>query len=341
MVPNRPWPCRKDSRPTSSRPSAEILNGPHCGFQAVLGRMDEDGVDWSDKLKEMFDRTYLRPLAQIFSSPNIRAMAELRLPVAMGRLIEDSGLRASIPGRHTNSLILETIYGLLERHYRCEYVYKNTIAQKILLGRHRLAGATMATELRCGMSKADFAILNGTSTVYEIKTELDNLDRLPSQLDAYRNMFDKVFVVAHHGLAETLLDSLGSDVGILAMTKQGTLRQLRASESHAKTVNPACIFDSLRKSEYMPIVQRYFGPIPAMPNTRHYPYCKELFTTLRPATAHLEMVGALKHRFCPSVDKEFLKTIPGPLIAGLFAAKLSENQAKSIAKFMGLEYALF
>ncbi|HEY3400625.1 MAG TPA: sce7726 family protein [Geothrix sp.] len=257
----------------------------------------------------------------------------------MAALIDDSGLSDMLPERATNRTLLETVYDLLQQHYRCEYVYKNTIARKILVGRHRLADATMATELRCDSSKADFVILNGTSTVYEIKTELDNLDRLPSQIQAYRKMFDRVFVVAHDSFAEGLEGLLDLDIGILSMTPRGALRQLRASGSHSGAVDSGCIFDSLRKSEYIPIVERYFGPLPPIPNTKHYSHCRDLFSSLPPATAHREMVLALKQRFRLPVDRPFLERIPESLVAGLFGAQITTVQAESLAGFMDLEYA--
>ena len=287
----------------------------------------------------MVDRSYLRTLSSLFSPPAIRAMAGKDQPATMRCLVSESGLSEVLPRKPSNGNVLEAIYDLLVRHYRCEYVYKNSIAKNILVGRHRLAGSTMATELRCDTSKADFVILNGTSTVYEIKTELDNLDRLPGQLQSYRRMFDKIMVVAPHNLAQELVEGLDGDIGVLAMTARGTLRQLRPSKSHLDGCDPGCIFDSLRKSEYIPIVERHFGRLPSLPNTQHYSYCRELFLKLPSGTAHQEMVTALKDRFRPPVDLEFLKLIPTALIAGLLGSQINEKQALSLAEFMELQYA--
>lgn len=287
----------------------------------------------------MFDPTYLRVLAPIFSSPAIRTMAAERMPADLAYLIRESGLSALLPDHATHRTLLETIFDLLQRHYRCEYVYKNAIAKKILVGRHQMANATMATELRCDASLADLVILNGTSTVYEIKTELDNLDRLPSQIQAYRKMFDRIYVVAHENIVGDLANSLEMDIGILSMTPKGALRQRRASRRHAQAVAPECIFDSLRKAEYTAIVERHFGTLPVLPNTRHYSYCRNLFATLPSAKAHQEMVLALKQRFRLPVDQSYLERIPEALIAGLFGAQITTVQAKSLAGFMDLEYA--
>ena len=74
--------------------------------------------------------------------------------------------------------VLDSLYSEFKKNYKCEYVYKNTIVNKILLGRHSLNTSTLISELNVGKSKADIVIFNGTSTVYEIKTELDSLNVL-------------------------------------------------------------------------------------------------------------------------------------------------------------------
>lgn len=47
----------------------------------------------------------------------------------------------------------------------------NVIANKILLGKHSLNTSHMLSEFRVGYNKADVVIINGTSSVYEIKSE--------------------------------------------------------------------------------------------------------------------------------------------------------------------------
>lgn len=50
-------------------------------------------------------------------------------------------------------------------------------------------------ELPIGSSRIDLCKLNGSSTAYEIKTDLDNLLRLNKQLNDYLQIFEKVFVI--------------------------------------------------------------------------------------------------------------------------------------------------
>lgn len=49
--------------------------------------------------------------------------------------------------------------------------------------------------LKNGSIRADIAVLNGKLVGYEIKTESDTLYRLPSQIEAYNEVFDKVFII--------------------------------------------------------------------------------------------------------------------------------------------------
>ena len=86
-------------------------------------------------------------------------------------------------------------YRLLFEHYRCEYVYKNAIATKIFLSRHSLQSSLMTDEIRSVKSRGDVAILNGTSTVYEIKSHYDSFDRLDGQLADYKRVFDHIYLV--------------------------------------------------------------------------------------------------------------------------------------------------
>jgi hypothetical protein len=49
--------------------------------------------------------------------------------------------------------------------------------------------------LKNGVIRADIAVLNGKMIGYEIKTERDTLKRLPAQVLAYSEVFDKAFIV--------------------------------------------------------------------------------------------------------------------------------------------------
>ena len=94
----------------------------------------------------------------------------------------------------SNLQLIGEIYEHLDENYRNEYFYKNTLLNKLLLGKHSLRTTTALTEVPIAHSKADFVLVNGKAVVYEIKTELDNFDRLNTQIADYYKAFSYVSV---------------------------------------------------------------------------------------------------------------------------------------------------
>jgi hypothetical protein len=104
--------------------------------------------------------------------------------------VRQTQLFASLPTSECVHALFDAAFQLLKRQgCRDEYVYKAALVQKILLGRHSLQTASMLNEFRVGGCKADLAILNGTATVYEVKSERDSLARLQRQIAAYTTVF--------------------------------------------------------------------------------------------------------------------------------------------------------
>lgn len=89
--------------------------------------------------------------------------------------------------------------------YRHEYIYKAAPTHKILLGKHSLHSASVINEFRVGECKADVAILNGTATVYEVKSERDSLAWLERQIRANATVFAKVYVIASESHIQAVL----------------------------------------------------------------------------------------------------------------------------------------
>jgi hypothetical protein len=59
--------------------------------------------------------------------------------------------------------------------------------------------------LACGAARADIAVVNGRLHGYEIKSDSDTLERLPSQITVYGAVFDRVtLVVGERHLAKSL-----------------------------------------------------------------------------------------------------------------------------------------
>jgi hypothetical protein len=57
-------------------------------------------------------------------------------------------------------------------------------------------------EFGCKSARADVAVINGSLHAYEIKSDSDNLDRLPSQMGAYQGVFEYVTLVCGRRLLD-------------------------------------------------------------------------------------------------------------------------------------------
>lgn len=223
-------------------------------------------------------------------------------------------------------------YSLLFHRYRCEYIYKNAIATKLFLSRHSLQNSFMTDELRSSTSRADVAILNGTSTVYEIKSEYDSFDRLHSQLADYTKIFDRIYVVTSERKAPVALRRSTPPVGVIAMRKSGALSVLREAEPNRHNTDPAAVFDCMRQAEFRRAIAEAFGSVPPVPNSQIYRTAREMFCSLPPATAHDLMVRQVKTRGKRKPFVELINTAPVSLKHVCLNFTRSPRMATAIAE---------
>jgi hypothetical protein len=191
----------------------------------------------------------------------------------------------------------------------------------------------MLTEFRVGKSKADVVILNGSSSVYEIKSEYDSFARLESQIQSYLEIFDFINVITSHTQAEKLLSILPEKVGILVLTNRNSISTRREPISNRENIIPETLFDSLRKTEYTKIINEYYDAIPDVPNTQIYRECKKLFCKIPPRSVHDLTITYLKGRNSSKILKEFIDKAPFSVSA--YAMSIS-GQEKKMQKLLDL-----
>jgi hypothetical protein len=252
---------------------------------------------------------YIRSLPLLFGRPVLAEFARTGGSRTFNRLASAAGFDQA----QSVAEVYDTSYKTLMRTYRCEYVFKNAIARKLLLERHTWGEARLLTEFRVGTRKADVVILNGTSTVYEIKTGLDNLDRLQEQLTAYRSVFDRIYVVCENADVDRLISAAGDGVGILALTPEGEFVEHRVPEHNAARTIPATILGSLRKAEYLEIIRAEGKTIPNVPNGLQWGACLKVAATLDPVSVHARMVEMLRARSVDADLREMITRTPDSL----------------------------
>lgn len=197
-------------------------------------------------------------------------------------------------------------YKKLLKEYRNEYIYKNTIINKLLLAKYSLNTTTILNEFKIGRSIADLVLLNGTSKVFEIKTELDSLYRLESQIADYKKVFEHIYIVTHTHLADKLLKEIDDTVGIITLTGNGALQTIREAKKDTAHLDSSVIIKSLRKQEYSNIIQNYFGEIPQVTPVKYFSTCKEKFSEIPVKELHNLVVSELKKRTIK--EKELFKS---------------------------------
>lgn len=256
---------------------------------------------------------YLPAFGKVFSPLVMNNLAEYGYSGYLSEVCSNSGV--NIDTTKSVKQFLEDIYDILQKNYRYEYVYKNVIANKILLGKHSLKNAHMLTEFRVGKSKADVVILNGTSTVYEIKSEYDSFVRLNQQIHSYLDIFDFINVITTNSQAEKLKSLLPVSVGLLVLNKNNIISTVRTAKSNINNIKLEILYESLRKAEYTRIIKEYYGSLPVVPNTVLYKVCKTLFCQIPKKVAHTQVVKVLRERTNSETLRKFLTAAPDSMTA--------------------------
>ena len=270
-------------------------------------------------------------LARIFSAAVLKELATQGFSPKLARLIRESGL---IPDPHSTDPI-ETVFDkafarLKHRTCRLEYVYKVALTQKILLGTHSLNTASLITEFRVGRCKADVVILNGTGTVYEIKSERDSLNRLARQIDAYSRVFATVNVIVGENHLDYVETSMPDHVGIMVLSRQYSISALKEADTDSGRTDPAAIFDSINQKEAGLILNDAGISLPDVPNTQRYAALRELFLSLDSETAHCGMVKWLQRTRNLQPLKVFLDTLPASLSAAIIATPMKKRELDNV-----------
>lgn len=226
----------------------------------------------------------------------IKENTEETYATAIKRYINDSEDK-------NNRQLISEFYQKLENNYRNEYFYKNTLLNKLLLGVHSPKTTTALTEIPVSKSKADFILINGKAIVYEIKTELDNFDRLESQLNDYYKAFNHVSVVTCESNYQAVNKKLSdTPVGLYLLTVRNSLSQKRKPTEDNSYLDLNVIFKILRKSEYEAILLAHYGQLPNVSQFNYYSTCRQMFCQMDTPVAYKLFLKELKKRNYLDID---------------------------------------
>lgn len=268
-------------------------------------------------------------IGQLFTSQAINAVADgdfSLLHELIGNVLTPKFFPVKV------SEIFDIAFKKLSHEYKSEYFFKNIIANEVFLKKHKKNEAVMLSEFRVGTNKADCVILNGLSTCYEIKTELDNLKRLPEQLDSYISLFDKVYVVAAKIHIEKIKLIVPEAVGIIELTDKNKLEEIKPALTINSEINPKLMIGSMRIAEYKFMAEEISGDKINLPNMDVYSFCLEIFENTDSYTLRKHFRNSLKkHR---ANDISFINTLPRSLKSSAISYSITQTRQRSLTKIL-------
>lgn len=192
---------------------------------------------------------------------------------------------------------LQRFYSSMKRHYRCEYVFKNEIIAE-LRKQYAHRRSLIVNEFRVGNSIADLAFFNGESRAYEIKTGFDTPRRLESQLNDYRRVFDKCYLVVEQSEVDAWKD-YDDGMGIIAFC-HGPRGKISLQEIRPAKVNESIDVDilmtCLRADEYEFIAEHFGGSSLSECKYKHYSECKEVLKGMDGKLLHDAFLKTIEKR---------------------------------------------
>ncbi|MEX2513592.1 MAG: sce7726 family protein [Cyclobacteriaceae bacterium] len=235
----------------------------------------------------------------------------------------------------TNLEAINVIYNSLLKNYKNEYVYKNILTNKLLLKKYSLKNTVALNEFKLGKSIADFVLLNGEARVYEIKTELDNLEKLDKQIVDYCQFGDKVYIVTSSKYVNKLIELYNkSTIGIVELTTRNALKTLKEAKSNVTSFNYEALFKTLRKKEYIELINEYFNFVPEVSNTKIFKECLSLAKKIEISLFQKMVVNKLKSRNISNQKKIQEKAIPECLKHICYTLDFSKNEYEKLNIFL-------
>ena len=229
------------------------------------------------------------------------------------------------------------LYKELDEHYRNEYFYKNTMLNTMLIQNKESCFVSALTELPVANSKPDFMTVDkdDVGIAYEIKTDLDSLQRLKAQIQDYYKVFSSIYVVAgekHIEEVETMLQN--TNVGIIELTASNKLIYKKIAVCDATHLSHETLFKVLRKKEFESIVLKHFRKLPHVSDFVYYRTCFELLKQLDIIEFQKGVMHCLGQRNIVKDVDSFTQSVPQELSFYAYFSKKYKGKYDEFASFL-------
>ncbi|MBU1369531.1 MAG: sce7726 family protein [Bacteroidetes bacterium] len=201
-------------------------------------------------------------------------------------------------GKQTYLDYLKYVYALMETHYRTEYILKNEFLNHQLIKEVKTTDAQVFSEFRVGNAIADLALFNGHSTAFEIKTELDSDRRLFGQIENYKKVFNRIFLIVPASKL-SLYEKTDRSTGLIVFHFDKDRN--KHFEVHRKAdvcwdIEPETMMASLHTNEYKAIVNKHFGVVMGLTAFNQYERCLGLIRQIPVQTFNTLFIEQIKER---------------------------------------------
>lgn len=191
---------------------------------------------------------------------------------------------------------LKHVYNVLEEHYQNEYILKNNFLNDWLIKEIGKSSSKVFNEFRVGNAVADLVMFNGSSKVFEIKTEYDTDQRLKLQLENYRKAFNQIFLIVPESKLQHY-DKYDSGVGLITFSsKKGIKFEVRRQAVEKLEIEPRTIMDILHTKEYKDVVKNHYGELPDMNSFNQFEICSKLILEIPNKELNAYFIKQMKRR---------------------------------------------
>lgn len=278
-----------------------------------------------------------RSLAQLMSNAGFRhLMTGSKRPGYIKRMKRYLGweqMETNRPG--TIDQLLATAYQSLLREYRHEYLYKSALLNQYILRKYSLDDTILLNEFRIGKSVADAVLVNGTNKVFEIKTELDNPNKLVTQLADYYKAFSQVYLFVHERLEAKYRTAVNEKVGLILFTDNGEVLESRKAIRETNFLDAGTMMKSLRKAEYLELVKRLTGFLPDVTPVHLFKACLAILTEYPAEEVQWHYHAIIKRRICRETNYVIDEyDLPHYLKFPFYTLGLNENHYLSLQKIL-------
>lgn len=205
---------------------------------------------------------------------------------------------------------LKHVYHILEIHYQNEYIFKNSFLNEWLIKELGESNSKVFSEFRVGNAVADLVMFNGTSKVFEIKTELDSDHRLALQIENYRKVFNQIFLIVPESKL-SFYSKYKDGVGIISFkgNHENKFTLQREADNNLE-VEAETIMHILHTHEYKAIVKLHCGQLPEMTSFNQFNICMEFIKKIPNPVLNKYFIELMKSRDLKKVlsrryNKEF------------------------------------